>query len=114
MRNDRRRLRHILEAIERIEKHIARGEESFRRDELIQNWMLRHLQVIGEAARALSRAFRDQHEEIAWSSIIGMRHVLVHDYFGIDLDIVWRVVNTQLPELKRKIEAILKQLEQDL
>jgi len=112
VRDDRERLRHILEAIERIDRYTAGGEESFQRDELVQNWMLRHLQVIGEAARALSVTFRDQHAEIAWSDIIGMRHVLVHDYFGIDLDIVWRVISTQLPELKRKIEALLNELEE--
>jgi uncharacterized protein with HEPN domain len=110
MKDDRERLRHILDAIERIEKYAARGENAFRQDELIQNWMVRHLQVIGEAARALSQTFREQHSEVPWASIIGMRHVLVHDYFGIDLDIVWRVVSTDLPDLKRNIEDILKSL----
>ena len=72
--------------------------------------MVRHLQVIGEAARTLSQTFREQHSEVPWASIIGMRHVLVHDYFGIDLDIVWRVVNADLPGLKRNIEDVLKSL----
>ncbi|MBN1593672.1 MAG: DUF86 domain-containing protein [Candidatus Coatesbacteria bacterium] len=107
MISDFDRLRHILEAIERIEQYAIRGEEAFRENELIQNWMLRHLQIIGEAARALSTSFRDSHPEISWSGIIGMRHILVHDYFGIDLDIVWQAVNDRLPDLKRKISAIL-------
>lgn len=109
MREDRERLLHILEAIERVEKYAAHGQETFRRDELIQNWMVRHIQVIGEAARVLSRQFREQHVEIPWSDIIGMRHVMVHEYFGIDLDIVWQVVSADLPDLKRKIEIILKE-----
>lgn len=110
MRDDRKRLQHILEAIAHIERYAARGEKAFRSDELIQNWMVRHLQVIGEAARALSPKSRDRHPEVPWLDIIDMRHVLVHDYFGIDLDIVWRVIERDLPDLKRKIEAILRAL----
>ena len=79
MRDDRERLLDILEAIERIEKYSVLGEESFRNDELIQNWMVRNIQVIGEAARGLSQVLRDENSEIPWSKIIGMRHVLVHD-----------------------------------
>ena len=110
MRDDRARLRHILEAITHIQKYAARGENAFRRDELIQNWMVRHLQILGEAARALSGQFRDRHPEVPWLNIMDMRNVLVHEYFGIDLDIVWRVVERELPDLRRKIEAILKEL----
>ena len=113
MKDYRERLRHILEAIERIEKYAARGENAFRQDELIQNWMLRHLQVIGEAARTFSEPFRQQHPEVPWASVVGMRHVLVHEYFGIDLDIVWRVVSADLPDLKQKIEAILASLSEE-
>ena len=107
MRDDRERVRDILEAIERIECYAARGEQAFRREELIQNWVVRHLQIIGEAARALSEPYRENHPEIPWPKIIGMRHILVHDYFAIDLDIVWRVVEEDLPELKRTIRSIV-------
>ncbi|MFQ5532923.1 MAG: DUF86 domain-containing protein [Candidatus Methylomirabilales bacterium] len=109
MRDDRERLLHILEAIERIERYAARGREAFEQDELIQNWMVLHIQIIGEATRALSREFRESHPELPWTEMVGMRHVLVHDYFGIDLDIVWRVVERDLPDLKRKIEGILQE-----
>jgi uncharacterized protein with HEPN domain len=108
VRDDHERLRHMLEAIQRIERYAVRGEEAFRRDELVQNWIVHHLQIIGEAARAVSHVFRSQHADIPWSDIIGMRHVLVHEYFGIDLDIVWRVVAKDLPDLKTKIEAALR------
>ena len=111
MRNDRERLWHMIESIERIEKYKARGEDAFREDELIQIWMIYHVQTVGEAARAVSSTFREQHPGLPWASMIGMRHVLIHEYFGIDLDIVWRVVDTELPKLKQQIEAILKNLE---
>ncbi len=62
-----------------------RGEAAFQSDELIQNWMTGHIQVIGEAAGALSKQFRNRTPGVPWSDIIGMRHVLVHHYFSIDL-----------------------------
>ncbi len=107
MRDDRERLQDILDAVERIEKYSLQGEDSFRREELIQSWMTRNIQVIGEAARSLSHDVRDQNPQIPWSKIIGMRHVLVHDYFDIDLDIVWQVVSHDLPALKPLIRSIL-------
>ncbi|MBI3077073.1 MAG: DUF86 domain-containing protein [Deltaproteobacteria bacterium] len=112
MKDDRERLRHIIGAMSRIEKYARSGEEVFRRDELIQNWMVRHLQIIGEAARALSPSLRARYPEIPWSDIIGMRHVLVHDYFGIDLDIVWRVISADIPRLKERIESIVSGLDE--
>ena len=108
MRDDREKLADILEAIERIEKYFVLGEESFRNDELIQNWMVRNIQVIGEAARSLSQSLRDEHPEVPWSKIIGMRHVLVHNYFEIDLDIVWQVIIEDLPKLKPLIRSVSK------
>jgi uncharacterized protein with HEPN domain len=107
MRDDRERLTDIFEAIERIQKYTVRGEEAFRSNELIQNWVTSNIQVIGEAARGLSKVFLKQTPEIPWPDIIGMRHVLVHEYFDIDLDIVWRVATDDLPGLKEQIRALL-------
>lgn len=109
MRDYRERLLDILEAIERIEKYAAQGREDFENDELVQTWIVHHLQIIGEAARALPGNFIDQHPEIDWSEIIGMRNILVHNYFGVDVDVVWAVVERDLPDLKNKIQAILQE-----
>ncbi|MBI3321980.1 MAG: DUF86 domain-containing protein [Candidatus Omnitrophica bacterium] len=109
MRDDRERLLDIQEAISRIEKYAAQGRVAFERDELIQNWVLRHLQIIGEAARGLSTEFTTRHPEVPWSKIIGMRNILVHDYFGIDVDAVWAAVEHDLPALARQMQAILGQ-----
>lgn len=109
MRDDRERLLDIQEAIERIEKYAARGRESFERDELIQTWVLHNLQILGEAARAISAAFKQQHPEVSWHQIAGMRNILVHDYFGIDVSIVWAVVERELPVLKQQLLAMLGQ-----
>ena len=70
MRSDRERLLDIMEAIERIEKYAARGRDAFEQDELIQNWVVHHLQIMGEACRGLSASFTQQHSEVPWSKIV--------------------------------------------
>jgi uncharacterized protein with HEPN domain len=110
MRDDREKLRDILEAIERIDRYAVQGKQSFEENELIQTWFIQHLQVIGEASRALSTDIRVQHPEVPWSQIIGMRNILTHNYFEIDLDVVWSVIERDLPNLKLQIEAILRAL----
>ena len=107
MRDDDERFRDILEAIERIEKYSARGREDFEADELIQTWILHHLQIVGEAVRAISPATKETSDEVPWSKIIGMRNILVHNYFGIDKNLVWSVVENDLPALKNQISVLL-------
>jgi len=113
VRDPRERLRHILEAIAQIKRYASRGRQAFEGDELIQSWVVHRLQIIGEAARALPQAVRDRAPDIPWSEMVGMRHVLVHDYFGVDTEMVWGVVERGLPPLKQKIEALLAALERD-
>ena len=110
MRDSRERLRDILEAINNIERYASRGRPEFEADELLQNWFVRHLQIIGEAARALPEDVRNRMPDIPWLKIIGMRHILVHDYFEIDTQVVWEVVVRDLPALKEKIETLLRRL----
>jgi uncharacterized protein with HEPN domain len=88
----------------------VQGRQAFEQNELIQTWFTQNLQVIGEASRSLSSATRDQHPEIPWSKMIGMRNILTHNYFEIDLDIVWLAVEQELPNLKPAITAILQSL----
>ena len=107
MRSPAELLRDILDAIERVERYAARGRQAFDRDELIQTWVVHHIEIIGEAASRLGRDFHDAHSEIAWPQVIAMRNVLVHEYFGIDLDEVWTTVARDLPDLKAKIELLL-------
>lgn len=107
MRKNRERLLDILEAIERIEKHTSGGKQEFAGSDLIQAYVIHHLQIIGEAARSVSPEFKKNHPEISWSEIIGTRNILVHAYFDIDLDITWLVVEKDLPILKEQVKAIL-------
>ena len=107
MRDDRVRLGDILEAIERIDKYAGQGREALRDDELIQTWVVHHLMILGEACRALSPEFRAAHPEDVWALAGGLRNVIVHEYFGIDLEIVWGVIKRDLPALKEAVRAIL-------
>ena len=111
MRAPGERLRDILEAIEHIERYAQLGRAAFEQNELIQNWFVRHLQIIGEAANRLPPEVRAAAPEVPWSEIVGMRHILVHDYFAIDLDVVWQAVEVDLPQLKGQIKTLLGRLE---
>ena len=108
MTRDEQRLRDILEAIDKIGRFAGEGRVAFENDERTQVWMVHYVQIIGEAARALSEDFQSQHPHVPWSQIIGMRNILVHDYFGIDLDEVWSVVERDLPMLRRQVENLLE------
>jgi len=109
MRSDRERLLDVIEAIERIEKYSQKSKKAFDTDELVQNWIIHHLFIVGEAIAHISDEIQDKYHEIPWSKIIGMRNILVHGYFGIDTEVVWSVVENDLPGLKRNIQKILRE-----
>jgi uncharacterized protein with HEPN domain len=109
VRDDRERLQDVLEAIERIEKYAVRGRQALTGDELLQTWVVHHLMIIGEACRALSMDFRAKHAAEVWALAAGLRNVIVHQYFGIDLAVVWNVIEHDLPALKKQVQRILAQ-----
>jgi len=114
VRDSRERLRDMQEAIERIERYVDQGRATFDQDELIQVWVVHHLQIIGEAVVALPTELRDAAPTIPWRKIIGMRNILVHHYFAIDRQVVWDVVAYELPALKAAVLALLAQLDAQL
>jgi uncharacterized protein with HEPN domain len=109
VRDDRARLEDILQAIGSIARYAVRGRPAFDRDELVQSWMVYHLTLIGEAAARLSPGLRDRHPEIPWLRVIGMRNILIHGYFAIDLEEVWVTVERRVPILRTQIEMILRE-----
>jgi len=111
MRDPRERLRDILEAIAAIGRYSDRSKAAFEQDELLQNWFVRHLQIIGEAARSLPEEVRSLAPDIPWSKIIGMRSILVHGYFEVDTEVVWDTVLRDVPLLKTAVERLLTRLE---
>jgi uncharacterized protein with HEPN domain len=98
MRRDLERLQDIWDAIERIQSRV--DLDRIEDDEMLQVWVLYHMQIIGEAARALSSEIKQNYSQVPWSKIVGLRNRVVHEYFDIDLDIVIDIVVYDLPELK--------------
>ena len=102
-------LRHILESIEAIERYtqgITRRQ--FLRPGQVQDAIIRRLEIIGEAGRHLSETTLEQLSTIDWQGAKGMRNFLIHEYFGVDLPLVWIVVQKKLPLMKEAISVFLK------
>jgi uncharacterized protein with HEPN domain len=112
VRDPRERLRDIIEAIDAIGRYTHEGRRRFDDDELVRSWVLQHLQIIGEAAARLPDEVRGRAPEIPWVQVIATRNVLVHGYFGVDVDLVWRAVEEGLPPLRAAVERLLATLDE--
>ena len=105
MEKDRLCIKHILDAILAIDQFTMNVEfEGFLKNKLLQDGVVRELEIIGEASKKLSSDFKDSHKELPWQDITGMRDKLIHEYFGVDLIVVWETVKQDLPNLKQKLE----------
>ncbi|MBI4643795.1 MAG: DUF86 domain-containing protein [Deltaproteobacteria bacterium] len=107
MKDDSVYLRHILDAINKIESYISVGHDIFFSDSHWQDAVIRQLEIMGEATKRLSQGLRSRYPDIPWKRMAGLRDVLIHDYFGVELDLVWQITQTDLPKLKPEVEAIL-------
>ncbi|MEW6200466.1 MAG: DUF86 domain-containing protein [bacterium] len=110
MKDPRVYLAHILERIERIAQYTAAGKETFFSDPMMQDAVIRNLEIIGEAARRISREYQEKHPEIPWRGMKALRNVLIHEYEGVDMDQVWEVIEGELPPLKASLEKFLPPL----
>lgn len=98
----------ILSSIKKINKFCKGiGKEDFMENELLMDGVVRNLEIIGEAASNLTASFRERYKEIEWRKMIGMRNRIIHAYDTVDFEIVWDVVRKDLPELKKKLKAIV-------
>jgi uncharacterized protein with HEPN domain len=106
MRSDADRLSDILAAIAKINDRIVGSVDAFERDEMLQVWVIHHLQIIGEAARGVSQRVKDRYPEVGWPRIIALRNILVHEYFGLNMHQVWMVAQKELPKLEERLQPI--------
>ena len=109
MKSDKTYLGHILDAIGQIENYtrIASREE-FLENGMMHDAVIRQIEIIGEASNNVSAMLQEQHSEIPWGQIVGMRNRVVHAYFDIDLDIAWDIVESDLPVLKSQVQKLLE------
>lgn len=111
MKKDKTYIQHILEAISDIEKFIENvPQDHFYENKEKQYAVLRALEIIGEATKNLSKDLRKKHPQIPWRDIAGMRNKLIHEYFGVKLKLVWETVKKRIPELKKQLSKILKEI----
>lgn len=110
MKDDRVYLLHVRDAIQHILDYTTAGKENFLADRKTQDAVVRNLEIIGEATKRVSASLKDAHPDISWKPIAGMRDKLVHDYFGVNLQLVWDVVERDLPVLKLKTAQLLDAL----
>ena len=107
MKDDRVYLLHIHDSLANIREYTNSGREFFFKDRKTQDAVVRNLEIIGEAVKHLSASLTTSHPSIPWKQIAGMRDKLIHEYFGVDLTLIWDVVATGLPDLNRTISEIL-------
>jgi len=101
-------LHDICQSIDRIEEYIGNQSfDTFSKDQKSIDAVVRNLEVIGKAANRLPDETTEKYSEIGWHKVVGLRHRIVHEYFGIDLEIIWQILHKDLPELKQKIMQIL-------
>ncbi|MBI5427919.1 MAG: DUF86 domain-containing protein [Nitrospinae bacterium] len=110
MKDERVYLLHVLDSMVRIMDYTRGGKKAFLGDTKTQDAVVRNLEIIGEAVKNMSSSLKSKYPDIPWKRMAGMRDKMIHDYFGVNLDIVWDVVERDIPVLKRGIEAILKTL----
>jgi len=105
-------LKHILKEVNKIEESTKDlSKEGFKKDVNIQDATIRRIEIIGEAAKNLPKSFKDKHKnkKIPWIDITDTRNKLIHHYFGVDLDITWEIAKVHVPDLKKKIKAIVEE-----
>ncbi|NOQ45415.1 MAG: DUF86 domain-containing protein [Desulfobulbaceae bacterium] len=107
MRDDLVYLQHSADAIADIEKYTAGGKQDFFDKKIIQDAVIRNLEIIGEAVKNISPAIRIKYTEVPWKQIAGLRDILIHQYFGVDPETVWLVVKKRLPVLAERIHFLL-------
>ncbi len=105
-------LRDILEAIDRIESYIRDLTlDDFSKNRIVIDAVIRNFEIIGEATRHIPENIKRKHPEVPWKTMVGMRDKLIHDYFGVVINVLWLTAKDDLTALKPKIEIILKELD---
>ena len=102
-------LEDIIESIDKIEKYISNmNYNNFSKSDITVDAVVRNCEIIGEAARQLSAKVRDKYTDVGWQAMVDFRNVIIHEYFGVSLKIMWDIIKNELPTLKRNLKGALK------
>jgi len=108
MKDDQLYLIHISECIERIETYVSGiDKRAFMASSLVQDAVIRNLQIMAESARRVSDRLKEAQPEIDWHKIAGFRNILVHDYLGVDTERVWNIIENEIPVLKKAVHEMM-------
>jgi uncharacterized protein with HEPN domain len=108
MKDDAAFIDHILLCSDKILEYTKElTEEDFKTNEMIQDAVIRNIEIIGEATKKISKVLKSRYPEIPWKEMSGMRDKLIHDYFGVDAEVVWKTVREDIPYLKSLMEIIV-------
>jgi uncharacterized protein with HEPN domain len=113
LKSDRLYLQHILDCISRVRTYTSAGREAFLGDAMQQDAVLRNLQILSESTQRISDETKRLTESVEWRTISGFRNVLVHDYLGIDIEEVWRIIEMDLPDRESKMLALQRRLDHE-
>ena len=105
-------LTHILDSINLVEEYLkGKSKLDFLNSKQLQDSVIRRIEIIGEAIKNIPNDIKENYSQIPWKEITGMRDILIHQYFGVDLDLTWQVIEKDLPRLKRQISDISKKID---
>jgi len=109
---DQARINHILDAILELERYTASySEHNFFENSMLQSACIRQLEIIGEAAGRISEKIKERSATIKWKELVGLRNILIHEYFGVDLQVVWEIIKLDIPQLKNEITILLNEIQ---
>lgn len=113
MKDNKLYLIHIQDCLSRINDYTKNGRDDFMENRLLQDAVLRNLEVMGESTKKLPEGWKLSEPDVKWGKIAGFRNVLAHDYLEVDLDVVWDIIENYLPDLQRAIASISDQFWHD-
>ena len=112
-RDERDYLLHVRDAITRILEYTQAGKQDFFARSIVRDAVVRNIEIIGEAVKNIPQSFKDKYPSVPWRKIARTRDKAIHQYFGLDWDLVWEIVENHIPELKRSIDEILTHFDQN-
>lgn len=98
---------HIRECLTRVAEYTSGGQSEFMEDIRTQDAVLRNLQIMGESTQRLSRSLKAANADIEWSELAAFRNILVHNYLGMDLTLIWKIIADDMPSFRQQIEAMI-------